>query len=1193
MRALLEPFEELKEFQEIQTNIKKSNTPIQVTGCMDSQKCHLIAGLGQNYLFKVILAANELKAREIYEDYKLYDKQVYLYPAKDAIFYSADARGNAIVRERLAVMKRLIEREATCIVTTMDGGMDKLLPLEYMAKQVFTISEGDIVPIEKLKTQLISLGYERVGQVDGSGQFAIRGGIIDLYPLTEESPYRIEMWDEEVDTIRSFDVESQRSIENVHELVIYPASEVVLSEEQKFAGKNAIIKEMKEQVEKLRGEFQTEEAHQLKTNTEEFLERLEYSGQSAGIESYMHFFFTDTVSFFDYFSKEDTLFCVDEPMRVEERAEAVELEFRESMSHRLEKGYILPSQADVIYSYKTLLAKLSSQQNIVLLSGLDTKMKCWNAKAKSDWMVTSIASYRQSFEMLIKDLEAWKKKGYKTVVFSSSKSRAKRLSEDLRGYDLPAFLSEDMDRILKPGEIMVAYGNLHRGFAYPLLQLAVVSESDIFGEKKAKKRKKKKSAYEGKSIQNFTELNIGDYVIHENHGVGIYKGIEKVKVDRTTKDYIKLEYADGGNLYVLATGLEVLQKYSNSEGKSIKVNKLGAPEWKKAKQKARNNAREVAKELVELYAKRQAQSGYQFGKDTVWQREFEEMFPYEETEDQLSAIEATKQDMESNKIMDRLICGDVGFGKTEIAIRAAFKAVSDGKQVAFLVPTTILAQQHYNTFIQRMKEFPIQIGMLSRFRTPAQQKKDLEGLRKGQLDIVIGTHRLLSKDVSFKNLGLLIVDEEQRFGVTHKEKIKLLRENVDVLTLSATPIPRTLHMSLIGIRDMSVLEEPPIDRLPIQTFVMEENDEVIREAIHRELARDGQVFYVFNRVNQIEEVANHISNLVPQANVSFAHGQMSARELEKVMYQFMNGEIDVLVSTTIVETGLDISNVNTMIIHDADKMGLSQLYQLRGRVGRSNRTAYAFLMYRRDKVLKEVAEKRLQAMREFTELGAGFKIAMKDLELRGAGSLLGEKQHGHMEAIGYDLYCKMLNEAVLECKGEKVEESFETAVDMNIDAYIPATYIRSEFQKLEMYKRIADIEKEDEWMDMQEELVDRFGELPKAVENLLGIVLVKALAHEVYITQIKQRQVNFVEFTMYEKADIDVNGIPELMSLYEGRLKFTPQHPPVFSFQWRKGKGNTKANQKIDPSEMLEELKKILMDMKSTLLKQEESEIKK
>lgn len=526
------------------------------------------------------------------------------------------------------------------------------------------------------------------------------------------------------------------------------------------------------------------------------------------------------------------------------RANAVELEFRESMSHRLEKGYILPSQADVIYPYKTLLGKLS-KQNVVLLSSLDTKAKGWNPKAKSDWMVTSIASYRQSFEMLIKDLESWKKQGYKTIVFSSSKSRAKRLSEDLRGYDLPAFLAEDPDRVLKPGEIMVAYGNLHRGFAYPLLQFAVVSESDIFGEEKAKKRKKKKSAYEGRSIQNFNELSIGDYVIHEDHGVGIYKGIEKVKVDRTTQDYVKIEYADGGNLYVLATGLEVLQKYSNSEGKSIKVNKLGAPEWRKAKQKARNSAREVAKELVELYAKRQAQSGYQFGKDTVWQKEFEEMFPYEETEDQLAAIEATKEDMESSKIMDRLICGDVGFGKTEIAIRAAFKAVSDGKQVAFLVPTTILAQQHYNTFVQRMKEFPIQIGMLSRFRTPAQQKKDLEGLRKGQLDIIIGTHRLLSKDVSFKNLGLLIVDEEQRFGVTHKEKIKLLRENVDVLTLSATPIPRTLHMSLIGIRDMSVLEEPPVDRLPIQTFVVEENDEIVREAINRENWQETVRYFMY------------------------------------------------------------------------------------------------------------------------------------------------------------------------------------------------------------------------------------------------------------------------------------------------------------------------------------------------------------
>ena len=1178
MRALLEPFSELKEFQEICGYLEKNNTPIQITGCIDSQKCHVIAGLGEKYPYKVIVAANEIKAKEIYEDYRLYDKNVFLYPAKDAIFYNADARGNTIVRERWQVLQRLIEKKPACIITTLDGGMDKLLPLASLEKEVFSLTVGDTIQLDAFLKKMVSFGYERVGQVEGAGEITVRGGIIDIYPLTEECPYRIELWDEEIDTIRAFDLESQRSIENVDSLRIYPANEVILTKSQQEDGVERIRKELDEQVAKFRKDRKNEEAHRLEQIIEEFIENLEYRGGSVGLESYMHFFYSDLVSFFDYFSKEDTLFCVDEPSRVEERAEAVEFEFRESMSHRLEKGYLLPSQTDVVYPYKSLIGKLAGE-NTILLSGIEGKCKGWNPKVKSDIMVSSVGNYHNNFELLVKDLGAWQKKGYRTVVFSGSKSRAKRLSEDLREYHLPAFLDEDKERVVKPGEILVAYGNLHRGFTYPLLQMAVVSESDIFGEKQIKKRKRKKTAYEGKSIQNFTELNIGDYVIHENHGVGVYQGIEKIQVDRTTKDYVKIQYADGGNLYVLATGLDVLQKYANSEGKRIKVNKLGSPEWRKTKQKAQSSVREVAKELVELYAKRQEQKGYQFGKDTVWQKEFEEMFPYEETDDQLNAIEATKKDMESSKIMDRLICGDVGFGKTEIAIRAAFKAVADGKQVAFLVPTTILAQQHYNTFVQRMKEFPIQIGMLSRFRTPAQQKKDLEMLKKGQLDIIIGTHRLLSKDVAYKNLGLLIVDEEQRFGVTHKEKIKLVKENVDVLTLSATPIPRTLHMSLIGIRDMSVLEEPPVDRLPIQTFVVEQNDEIVREAINRELARNGQVFYVFNRVDRIDEIATHIASLVPEANVASAHGQMTPRELEKIMYQFINGEIHVLVSTTIVETGLDIANVNTMIIHDADKLGLSQLYQLRGRVGRSNRTAYAFLMYRRDKMLREVAEKRLQAMREFTELGSGFKIAMTDLELRGAGSLLGERQHGHMEAIGYDLYCKMLNEAVLECKGEKVAPSYETSVDVNLDAFIPATYMKSEFQKLEMYKRIADIENQEEWMDMRGELVDRFGDMPKSVENLLDIVLLKAMAHEVYITQIKQTMHTQLELSMYNNAEIKVNAIPELLSEYSGRLKFIPQNPPVFVFKWSTAKGG----KKIDNSELLKNCKKLLEDMKRIL----------
>ena len=588
-------------------------------------------------------------------------------------------------------------------------------------------------------------------------------------------------------------------------------------------------------------------------------------------------------------------------------------------------------------------------------------------------------------------------------------------------------------------------------------KFVLITETDIFG--KEKKKNRKKSEYSGQKIQNFADLSIGDYVVHESHGLGIYRGIEKIEMDRVTRDYMKIEYAGGSNLYVLATQLDTLQKYASGEAAKVpKLNKIGGQEWNKTKTRVRHAVKNIAQDLVKLYAERQASSGYQFGKDTIWQKEFEELFPFEETDDQLAAIEATKADMESKKIMDRRICGDVGYGKTEVAIRAAFKAVQESKQVVYLVPTTILAQQHYNTFVERMKDFPVRVDLLCRFRTPAEQKKTLEDLKKGLVDIVIGTHRVLSKDVKFKDLGLLIVDEEQRFGVTHKEKIKQLQKNVDVLTLTATPIPRTLHMSLIGIRDMSVLEEPPVDRLPIQTYVMEYNDEMVREAIHRELARGGQVYYVYNRVNNIDEVANHVAALVPEANVVFAHGQMHEHELEKIMLDFVEGNIDVLVSTTIIETGLDIPNANTIIIHDADRLGLSQLYQIRGRVGRSGRTSYAFLMYRRDKLLREEAEKRLQAIREFTELGSGIKIAMRDLELRGAGNLLGAEQHGHMQAVGYDLYCKLLNEAVLALRGENEAEDFETVVDCDIDAYIPPSYIRNEYQKLDVYKRISGIE---------------------------------------------------------------------------------------------------------------------------------------
>ena len=728
-----------------------------------------------------------------------------------------------------------------------------------------------------------------------------------------------------------------------------------------------------------------------------------------------------------------------------------------------------------------------------------------------------------------------------------------------------------MERTVKPGEIMVSCGYAAEGYEYPMLKFMVISETDIFGRKKKKKRRRK---YEGQKIQDFAELKPGDYVVHENHGIGVYQGIEKIEVDKVVKDYMKISYAEGGVLYIPVAQMDLIQKYAGADAKKPRLNKLGTVQWGKTKSQVKKAVQSVAEDLVKLYASRQRSEGFVYGPDTVWQKEFEEMFPFEETEDQMQAIEDTKHDMESTKIMDRLVCGDVGYGKTEIAIRAAFKAVQEGKQVVYLVPTTILAQQHYNTFVQRLKDFPVRIDLLCRFRTAAQQKKTVEDLKKGLVDIVIGTHRVLSKDVCFKDLGLLIIDEEQRFGVAHKEKIKKLKENIDVLTLTATPIPRTLHMSLIGIRDMSVLEEAPHDRMPIQTYVMEYNDEMVREAVTRELARGGQVYYVYNLVTDIADVAGKIQQLVPEANVAFAHGQMKERELEDIMYDFINGDIDVLVSTTIIETGLDISNANTMIIQDADRFGLSQLYQLRGRVGRSNRMAYAFLLYRRDKLLKEVAEKRLAAIREFTDLGSGIKIAMRDLEIRGAGNLLGEAQSGHMEAVGYDLYCKMLNEAVAKLKGGEAEESFNTSVDLNIDAYIPESYIKNEYQKLDVYKRIAAIETEEDMDDMMEELIDRFGDIPKKVQQLLHIAALKGLAHSAYVTAVEQKGEEF-KFTMYEKAKIDPRKIPALLQSYRNSLVFKTEEPPYFLYRKTGRSGKDKGE------DILALLRKILEDIRS------------
>ncbi|MEE1312313.1 MAG: transcription-repair coupling factor [Lachnospiraceae bacterium] len=1152
MQTIMNPLEGYQEYLNVKQALTNKQTPVSVSGCIDSQKCHLMYGLGQAYQNKVIVTYSEIRARELVEEYRFYEKDVCYFPAKDLLFYDVDIHGNMIAQERLGILRKRMEEVPVTIVVTVDGLMDKLVSLEVLKSNRIHLAAGEQISIQDITTRLVELGYEKNAFVEQPGEFAIRGGIFDVYPITEDCPYRIELWDDEIDSIRSFDVESQRSIENVDDVWFYPATEVVLSQEAIQIGLKKMEKEQKEYAAALKKAMKTESYARSNRELERVKEELHELGNLIGVDAYLPYFYENTVSFLDYFPKEETLYVFDEPNRIEERAYAFTSEFQESMKSRLEGGYILPSQAKRVYTFGDIIGKLNGQP-VVYMSMLIQKYHFVSVENQFCMDVKSIQSYNNSFEQLLKDLKEYKKKKYRILVLSPSNTRAKRFAGEIRDAGMEAAYHEKLDKNLVDGEIMVSAGKLKNGFEYPSLRFVVISETDIFQTKKQKKRKNQ-NAQKGTKIKSFSDISIGDYVVHENHGVGIYRGIEKIEVDKVEKDYIDIEYKGGSHLFMLASQLDLIQKYASANSKKPKINKLGGSEWINTKKKVKGKVNAIAKDLVELYAIRQSEKGFACDPDTIWQTEFEELFPYDETDDQLNAIEDTKRDMESDKIMDRLICGDVGYGKTEVAIRAAFKAVTNSKQVVYLVPTTILAQQHYNSFVERMKDYPIRIEMMSRFRTPAQQKKTIEGLKKGSVDIVVGTHRVLSKDIEFKDLGLLIIDEEQRFGVAHKEKIKKLRKNVDVLSLSATPIPRTLHMSLIGIRDMSLLEEPPVDRRAIQTYVMEFNEEMIREAILRELNRGGQVYYVYNRVNNIEEIAAMVRKLVPEAVVEYAHGQMSERALESKMFQFMNGEIDVLVSTTIIETGLDISNVNTMIIHDANNLGLSQLYQLRGRVGRSNRTAYAFLMYKRDTMLKETAEKRLQAIREFTDLGSGFKIAMRDLEIRGAGNLLGEAQSGHMEAVGYDLYCKMLNDAVLRLKGEAIEEAeFETVVDLQMNAFIPASYVKNEFQKLELYKRISEITSEEDYEEMTDELIDRFGDMPNSVTNLLHIALLRSNAHRANLLAVEQKG-EMVLFKMYQKANVDVDKIPDLLEKYRNIMKFQVGETPTFRLDLTKKK---------------------------------------
>ena len=1163
MKALISPIKELGIYEDLTASLRNKGIT-GITGLTDSARTVFSYALPGSV--RLFIASDEIRARQIEETAYLFGREVYYYPARDMMFYQADLSGNLFLRQRMQALKALYEHKEgnLTIITTFDALMEKTAPASALYDSILTLKVGDSLDMERFSMTLTDLGYERGPEAEEPGQFAIRGGILDIYQLTGENPVRLELWGDEIDSIREYDAMSQRSIEQLKEVTVYPATDLVTDRDMRLAAKVKIEAEGKKAYDALRKSMQTEAAHRLKTYISQTCETLAL-GIGMNLSPYICYLYEKTEALLDHFTGRKISIIIDEPARCEERGHAVWQEWADSVEHRLSSGQMLPGEGDVMIPPKEVFLRLM-EHRVLAASMISLHHEDYDYSA--EYMVNSqaISSYNKSFDQLSSDLLGYKKRKSRVVILSPSHTRARKLTEDLTGLRIDSFYSEDETRELKGGEIMLTYGNLMKGFEFPDIGFAVISESDIFGGKVRKKRRNRSTAYEGEKISSFTDLTPGDYVVHEAHGIGIYRGLKSIEIGGVVRDYVSIEYGGGGFVNVIASNLDSLQKYADrGTDKRVKLNKLGSPEWQKTKSKVRTEVAGIARELVTLYAKRARSEGYVYGPDTVWQSEFEELFPYEETDDQLRAIEDVKRDMESPVIMDRLICGDVGFGKTEIAIRAAFKTVQDGRQVAVLVPTTILAQQHMQTFTQRMASYPVHIEMMSRFRSAAQIKKTIAGLKNGSVDIVIGTHRLLSKDVSFKDLGLLIVDEEQRFGVTHKERIKEMRVNVDVLTLTATPIPRTLHMSLSGIRDMSLLREAPQDRLPIQTFVMEYSEEMVREALSREIARGGQVYYVHNRVNDIADIAAKVRSLMPDASVAFAHGQMNERQLEDIMVDFINGDIDILVSTTIIETGLDIPNVNTIIVDDSERMGLAQLYQLRGRVGRSNRTSYAFLMYRRDHMLKETAEKRLSAIKEFTDLGSGFKIAMKDLEIRGAGNVLGAEQSGHMVEVGYDLYCKMLDSAVKKEQGIEDHGDFSTYIDMDIEALIPDSYIRNENMKLDMYKRIAGVSSEEEASDMKDELLDRFGKLPKGTENLIEIARLRSMAHELFIENMK---VTGKEMTMtiYEGATIDPGNIAPMLMHFNGDMRFVTTGKPTFVYTL------TAADSKKDKAEVAGEV---------------------
>ena len=1146
MNTILGELGKNPKFGEYIKSIENKKSPIVISGLTDVGMVQILAATKEFVKKPIcIITYNEIQARKIVEDLNYFtDKVIYL-PKKEIVTYDYVAESKDLPYERIDALNKIQDLKTGIVVTTIEAVNQKMISSKDLYKNILNFKIGEEYKLEDIKQKLVELGYVRCDLIEGRGQFSVRGGIVDI-SINDKIGIRIEFWGDEIDSIRNFNIVSQRSIENLEKVIIYPAHEYL------------VTTNIEEVINKIQNIVYAEE---IQEQVKQDIEIIKSGNYISKIDRYLNSFYEKQETILDYLS-EKFIVALDEINKINQRLENVNLDNQNVIKLLIEKGKIVPEALKNISTCREFEEKIENKQKIYL-GKFDDEIKIQAEKNK--WSYKEKNFYKSEIEILFKEILKAQEAKKKIYILAETKEKAKKICTLLDEQEIINKYEEKLNQtiIVKNTEslVIVSVGKLSAGFeCYDSNQLVITAQELVEGEKR---KTYKSSAFKQGEKVVFADLKVGDYVVHKNYGIGIFIGVNTIKADGTTKDYIKIKYYGDDVLYVPTNQLDSIRKYIGGDEGGLKVNKLGTKEWLNTKAKVKKNLREVARELIELYAKRDKVRGYAFAKDTPWQMQFEDSFPYQETDDQLRCIDEVKKDMEADKPMDRLLCGDVGYGKTEVAIRAAFKAVMSGKQVAYLAPTTVLAEQQYKEFRDRMSEFGIKVEVLNRFRTKKQQTEIIKKLKIGEVDVVVGTHRILSEDVEFKDLGLLIIDEEHRFGVKAKEKIKQYKTNVDVLTMTATPIPRTLHMSIVGVRDMSVIYEPPYNRKPVQTYVLEYDREVIKEAITKELERKGQVFYLFNNVERIMQKADEIANLIPEAKVTYAHGQMTGNEIEDIMEEFIQGNTDVLVCTTILESGIDIPNANTIIVENADRMGLAQLYQIRGRVGRSDRQGYAYITYKRDKLLSEVADKRLKAIKEFTEFGSGFKIAMRDLEIRGAGSLLGEIQHGHLEQVGYDTYCNLLDEVVKEIQGEVVTTEIEVQIDLNVTCYIPDTYISDASQKIEMYQEIALCKNEEDIQNVIDEMIDRFGNMPKEIENLIEIARIKTLCKKLNVSKVQGKR-NFVVF-IFEPGEINID-INELVKKYRNKIKFTQGIKPQI----------TLALENISEIKMLKEIEEFL-----------------